>query len=228
MKRFSVALAICLLATGVSMATPEVTVGRLAGTYPSAPLGGEYMVTPNSELAGLIGSSGPFQSFCIEMPEYVTENHTYDAFVNDEAIGGGNQWPGEPVGDEGGDPISPETAYLYTQFRAETLIGYTFVPGGARRVSANGLQEAIWYLEYEEGWTDLDALTPEGQAFVALAQGSGWTTIGSVRVLNLLDGDSPAQDMLALMSPSVPAPGAVLLSSFGLCVIGWLKRRRVL
>jgi len=228
MKRFSVALALCLLATGVSAAAPSVTIGRLADTYPFAPLGGEYMLTPNSELAALIGSSEPFQSFCLEMPEHVTIGQTYLAAVNDEAIGGGTRWPGEAAGPDGGDLISPEAAYLYTEFRAQTLVGYTFEPGDARGISAKNLQEAIWYLEYEAGYDTLGALTPEGQTFVALAQGSGWTTTGSVGVLNLMDRNGRAQDMLVLLGAPVPAPGAVLLSSFGLGVIGWLKRRTVL
>jgi hypothetical protein len=227
MKRFSVALAICLLATGVAVAAPSVTIGRLADTYPYAPLGGEYMLTPNSELAALIGLSEPFQSFCVEMPEYVADGRTYEATVNDEAVLGGNKWPGEPLGGEGGDLLSPETAYLYTEFCAQTLIGYEFEPGEARGISAKNLQEAIWYLECEGSWSNLDTLTAEGRAFVALAQDSGWKTIGSVRILNLSDRYGRAQDMLTL-SPPVPAPGAVLLSGFGLCGLGWLKRRRAM
>ncbi len=229
MKRFSAAIAVCLLATGVSMAAPSVTIGRVADTYPNAALGGELLLTPNSELAALIGSSEPFASFCLEMREYVIEGQTYNAVVNDEAVAGGGRWPDEDPGSEDGDLISPETAYLYTEFRAGTLAGYAYTPGEDRMIWAEGLQEAIWYLEYEDGWTSLDALTQEAQTLVSLALESGWTDTGSVRVLNLSDRRGRAQDMLTLVSvPPVPAPGAVLLSSLGLCVLGWLKGRRVM
>jgi len=224
MKRFSVTLAVCLLAAGVAAATPTVTISRTDGTWSHYwPQGGEYTLTPNWELARAVDSDGPFQSFCVEIPENAYEGVTYNAFVNDEAIGGGTRWPGEPAGDDGGDMISPETAYLYTQFRAEALQGYTFEAGAARGASARALQEAIWYLEGELSCT-VDELSPASQEFITLAQDAGWTTTGSVGVLNLTNPDgSRAQDMLTMTT--VPAPGAVLLSSLGLGVVGWLKRR---
>ncbi len=227
MKRFSVTLAVCLLAAGVAAATPTVAISRTEGTWSKYwPQGGEYTLAPNSELAGLIGSSETFQSFCLELSECAYEGYTYDASVNDEALQGGKRWLGEPKGDDGGDMISPETAYLYTQFRAGTLEGYTFELGDERGASARGLQEAIWYLEGESSRT-FDELLPASQAFIELAQNADWTTTGSVRVLNLTNPDgSLAQDMLTLAT--VPAPGAVLLSSVGLGVVGWLKRRRIM
>jgi len=226
MKRFSSVFVICLLAAGTAVASPSVTIGRLADTYPLTPLSGEFMLTPNSELAELIGSGDAFQSFCLEAWEPITEDRTYEVLVDDEAISGGWRWDGEPAGNSGGDMISPETAYLYTEFLAGTLAGYDFTPGAGREISAGNLQKAIWYLEGEAEWNALGVLTPEALAFVTAAQQSGWTTIGEVRVLNVMDGKTPAQDMLTLVS--VPAPGAVLLSGIGLGVVGWLKRRRAM
>lgn len=226
MKRFSTVVAVCLLAAGTAVAAPSVTIGRLADTYPMTPLSGEFMLTPNSELADLIGSDRAFQSFCLEAWEPITVGRTYEVLLNDEAMSGGWRLNNEPYGDDGGDVISPETAYLYTQFRAGTLAGYDFTPGNGREISAGNLQKAIWYLEGEEGWNALGVLTPEARAFVTAAQQSGWTTIGDVRVLNVTDGKVPAQDMLTLVT--LPAPGAVLLSGIGLGVVGWLKRRRAM
>jgi hypothetical protein len=218
-----------LLLASPALAVPSVTVGRMTGTYPAAPLSGEFMLVPNTDLQAITGEPASFQSFCIEAHEGVTVGTTYDAVVNDEAILGDGLNLGELPGPDGGDPISPQTAYLYTQFRSGTLAGYNYTQGSGRASSALSLQTAFWYLEGEAGYKDVDMLSPQAQSFVGIADGTDWTTIHDVRVLNLyggVTGKECYQDMLTL--GAVPVPGAVLLGGIGTCLIGWLRRRRAL
>jgi len=229
MKRFSCWVLLGLLVASSALAAPSVTVSRTPGTYPASPLSGEFTLVPNLDLMAITGEAGPFQSFCVEAHEAVTVGNTYDAVVNDEAILGDGLRPLEVPGPDGGDLLSPESAYLYTRFRDGTLAaaGYDYTPGAGRENSARSLQTAFWYLEGEAGYQDINALSPQAQAFITAAQGSGWTTVGNVGILNLytsLTGKEYNQDMLVM----VPVPSAMLLGAVGTCLIGWLRRRRAL
>ena len=166
MRRQAGVLIMVCLAAGVAAAAPTAAIGRLPDTYPLTPLSGEFTITPNAELAALIGSGSPFQSFCLEVYESITVGNTYEALVNDEAILGGGLRPGELPGDAGGDPISPEVAYLYTEFRAGTLSGYDYTPGDGRMASARVCRWPFGILRARSATRKLNVLSPQARAFV--------------------------------------------------------------
>lgn len=168
--------------------------------------------TPGGEFGVATSLGGPdlFRTFCIQRDEPID-------FANPFVITGIST-----IALEQGDPLDYRTAWLYTQFRAGTLPGYNYTPNSLARVeSANALQQAIWYIEQEQAIV----YTPLAQYFVDLANNSGWTGVGQVRILNLryVTG-APAQDLLVL--EPVPEPASMALAGLGLAAVMKLRRRK--
>lgn len=113
--------------------------------------GGEFTFTPvggwldlsgySSRTTGQGGYGGSFQTFCLEMNEYILEGSSYVGSLGPEAnLGGGGPNP---------DPVSQGTGWLYSQFASDNWqAGLTYDYTSARS-NAAALQEAIWFLEQE-------------------------------------------------------------------------------
>ncbi len=98
-----------------------------------------------------------FQTFCLELNENVDlegNNPAVNRRVN-TTISHAAEFGGANL--ESPDPISAQSAYLYTQFRNGTLAGYNYTnldtssndSINTRRNTARGLQLAFWALEQE-------------------------------------------------------------------------------
>lgn len=210
------ALLLCSFAIG---AAPLIEAGDKIRLYdgPGTTGGGEFWVDVlGTGATGTINASNnDFITFCLE------KNETFNSYgqdlkvaaVNTAAVSGG-------VAGGNPDPLSAATAWLYTSFVDGTLAGYS-----PTSTLANSLQKAIWYLEEEIAWSELDA---QAATWVNAANASGWTDIGNVRVLNLLKWNGSAwvasQDQLYVTPVPEPETYAMLLAGLGL--LGFFARRR--
>jgi hypothetical protein len=210
---------LAILAAG--LASADLTI-RITATDGHGVQGGEFVLT-HSNLGftpvGLTGSN-PIESFCMEKNEGLAFNYEYYACLNTASVKGG-------VGGGDPDPLSPLTAYIYTQFVTGQLVGYDYdlSDGGAlRSAAADDLQSVIWFIEEEEpiSWTPGDGSRRD--AWYSLAIDNAGSGIGDVRVLNMFvdaGGSEFAQDQIILL----PEPASLGLMAMG---ISFVRRRRSL
>lgn len=215
-------------------------------TYGHAYGGGEFLVEGVSVANGA-GTS--FLTFCLEFPEHIALNTNYYVHLNNAAVEGGGgatlfgstPHPFDPTA-KSYDPLGASTAWLYTQFRNNTLSGFNY----SSNSYANSLQLAIWKLEDElttsaaisAGAAAAYSSDTRAQAWVSAAGNSGWTDTGNVMVMNLYSSynattgvfSGERQDQLYLnpydCPEPIPEPETYVMLLAGLGLMGTVARRR--
>ena len=170
--------------------------------------------TNGGEFQLFMGGEKQFNTFCLETTEFFTYGEPLTVVgITDTAYNGS-------VGPTG-DLLNYETAYLYTMFRNGSLTRLNDTPYSSNPDnSANALQAAIWYFEGERPKPAEGTLADR---WVDEAIAAGWSNIGNVRVLNLINArGGRAQDQLVL----VPEPSTLLILGAGLLGLGIFGRKR--
>ena len=206
------ALLLGAFAGSSAYALPIVTVTWATNHSAS---GGEFILTTTD--------LGVFNSFCIEENEYVSINGKYFYDTSDKAQLGGLNTVGGPYG----DPISIGTAWLYSQFRAGTLSGYS----SSSPDDQTSLQNAFWMLENEisaldptNPWLILANAAIAGDLAALRGDANGAYGVFAVNLWTNADGTGPAQSMLGLTVPD----GGLTLTLLGLGLGGLALLRRKL
>ena len=179
----------------------------------------QYAYGNGGEFKAVTSGLGTFQTFCMEHNEEFYPGVTYNYRINTGTVSGGvGSHEVDPFTGKSMDNISIGTAWLYSQFRAETLTGYNYTYGSDRTLSANALQQAIWWLEDEGGTKNSYVTIAESILHLndTTIKGDSEGAFGVV-ALNLYDRNSGvnAQDQLAIVpEPTAMMAGILLLLPF--------------
>jgi hypothetical protein len=204
-----------------------------------------------------------FQTFCIEGGASLSDSQPYTWSVSTQVNGNGTAlnskvaylytvfWFGINGLTESGKSMLSDGSGLDSATSTTThTFSYDYTLGTNRKNAATDMQEAIWWLlgQWQNTFSSLTSGAREyvNMAYISTATGGKWdiatgngaTSLGAVRILNLVDTlGNPQQDVLVLlpqgtpqtfMTP-VPLPSSALMGlglMAGLGAVGLIRRRR--
>lgn len=179
--------------------------------------------TGGGEFNAVTSGHGSFATFCLEYNEHIAYGTTYYYEISQAARYNGNGTV---------DPLSRATAWLYMQFRSDTLgnygVQYDYAGTSA---DADDLQRAIWFLEGETGGVNnYYAQLATAQADSPASANDGFYGVGVLNLWGNADGTGARQDQLILLpqlTTNVPDGGAtVSLLALGLGCVAFGVRRK--
>jgi hypothetical protein len=196
--------------------SPNVGVGSVV-KFSGPSLTGQASGSFSGTVVSGAGAVSSFASFCVEYQEGFTYNT--NLYVQGVTTATTNA-AGGSYGASTSDPLSFQTAWLFTQYS-------NGVYGNSVTVN-DAMQQAFWSLENEPGNPPLNLLAQSYVFSANAAVTSGYATLGNVRVLNLYKDaayKNYAQDQLVMLAP-VPEPETYAMLLAGLGVMGAVVRRR--
>jgi hypothetical protein len=222
MKTMTIIKTCCAL-TGAAMLTASSAFATISGTGTATV---NYNYSTDIFNVSTTATTGPglgsFQTFCLNSAALITTPGTYNYSLSDSAVPGSGK-VGNP------DPISIGTAWLYSQFRMGSLVGY------ANTASVNHLlQQAIWWLEDDGaglGGAANNSFIQAAETALSLDD----TTIRNdangaygVFAMNMTDKTgAQVQPLLGMVpEPSTVVAGALLLLPFGVSTVRILRKSK--
>ena len=204
----AIVVGLCFFATSGASVQASIQVGDKIklGDGPGSP-GGIFRIDDLND-----SPQWNFDSFCVELEEYVNFNTIY--VVENIAL----------KTNQGNRTLQSFTAWLYNSYLDQTLSGFNFASPTAQ--DANTLQYAIWksmgYSDAAIGasWSATYNPLLAGKGWANAFAASTWSGTGNIYIMNLRTFDSAgrytgyAQDQLVRVPGSLPEPMSLAVWSF--------------